>query len=89
MCHLGQHNHSERDRFPRISDGAVPANKLKGEFAPIDLPVHADGKLLTGQPLSQRRSQLEGFFRRAGENSLVRLSPISAATKKRRNGCSN
>jgi ATP-dependent DNA ligase len=33
----------------------------------FDLLADADGKLLTGQPLSERRSQLEGFFRHVGE----------------------
>jgi ATP-dependent DNA ligase len=55
----------------------------------FDLLVDADGKLLTGQPLSQRRSQLEGLFRRVGENPLVRLRRFPRVGKKRRNGCSN
>ena len=37
----------------------------------------AGGEVLTGKPLSDRRAALEAFYRRAGMNSNLRLSPYT------------
>ena len=66
----------------RIHPAASRVLRLAAEtpalFIVFDLLVDADGRALTGQPLSERRRELEGFYKKYCRGSpLLRLSPAT------------
>ncbi len=74
------------DLLQRIHPAQSRVRKLSAEtpatLMSFDLLVDDKGKSLVELPLSERRKRLEEFFRRAGSNDRIRLSP--AATDRRR-----
>ncbi len=66
----------------RIHPAASRVRRLAAEtpalFIVFDLLVDADGRALTGKPLSERRRELESFYKKYCRSSpLLRLSPAT------------
>jgi len=67
------------DLLMRIHPAASRIQKLSREtpatYLVFDLLVDENGKALVEQALSERRERLEGFFKRLGRQTSIRLSP--------------
>jgi len=72
---LLQRIHPAESRIRRLSQESPVT------FLCFDVLVDAKGNLLTDQPLSQRREELEEFFNAVPKNGTVRLSPATRDLK--------
>jgi ATP-dependent DNA ligase len=65
----------------RLHPAESRIRKLSGEtpaiFILFDLLLAPDGRSLVGEPLTERRAQLEAFFQAGGGSSALRLSPYT------------
>jgi ATP-dependent DNA ligase len=72
------------DLLLRIHPAESRVKKLAAEtpanYFAFDL-LYAKGKLLTGEPIEQRRKKLDAFFKTAGAPKLVHLSPATTDRK--------
>lgn len=66
--------HPAESRVRKLA-ATIPAN-----YFAFDL-LYAKGKTLTGLPIEKRRERLESFFRSAGKQELIHLSPATTDRK--------